>query len=239
MDLILLAAGFATRLEPLTLNQPKHLLPVKKGLFVDPLMRQLFETNKEFNRKVIITNDKYFAQFEKFAQKLNQGYEVYNDGVNSKDNRIGAIGDLLNVIQKAGLNDDLLVIAMDFIFEDFDFGSLIDFFKAKKSSVTVARKEENIEEIKAGSCILFDKKMKITRFEEKPKNPFSNLYGAPYYLIKKDDLKYVKNLPHDLWDNCGQIVKAILKESSIYAFQYDGKYLHMTTINDYNKIKEM
>jgi glucose-1-phosphate thymidylyltransferase len=239
MDLVLLAAGFATRLEPLTLNQPKHLLKVGDGFFVDPLIDQIRKTKDKFNRKVVITNGRYFDKFTEYFKNLNEGYEVYNDGVISKDNRIGAIGDLLNVIEQAELNDDLLVVAMDFIFKDFSFDDLIDFSKHLDSSATVIRQEEDLEEIKAGSCLSIDQNSQVTKFEEKPKKPFSNFYCAPYYLIKKEDLDSIRKLPKDLWDNCGQIVKAILDSSELYAFRNDNEYLHMTTLDDYNRIKAM
>lgn len=233
MDLVLLAAGFATRLEPLTLNQPKHLLPVRGGVFVDLLMNQLEKVDHKFSHKVIITNDKYFDKFSVFADKIDRGYEVINDGVKSKIKRIGAIGDLFSAVDQANLEGDLLILAMDYIFIKFDFDHLLKFINKKNASVTIARRESNINILKAGSCLDFTKDGKVTRFQEKPKTPFSSFFGVPYYFVKKGDLALVRNLPKNLWDNCGQIAKIISDKSSLYAYRCDEEYLHMTTLDDY------
>ena len=239
MDLVFLAAGFATRLEPLTLDQPKHLLPIKNGLFVDRLMDQLKKVDNQFNRKVLITNGRYFDSFNNWKQSNNFEIDILNDGVRSKDEKIGAIGDLLEAIKQADLRDDLLVLAMDFIFVDFDFEKFLDFANEKKSSVIVVRTEEDVEEIKAGSAVEVDEDDLVVRFEEKPKNPFSNLYGVPYYLIKKEDLGKIAQIDKSLWDNCGQIAAKLTQESKLFAYRFDGDYLHMTNLNDYNRIKNL
>jgi len=239
MDLVFLAAGFATRLEPLTINKPKHLLPVRNGKFVDRLMDQISKVEKQFDRKVLITNDRYKDGFLKWQKETPLEIEVFSDGVRTKEEKLGATGDLLYLIKKANLENDMLVLAMDFIFEDFDFKGLIDFVYKKNASVLVVRQESDMDALRAGSCVELDKKQKVTRFEEKPKEPFSDLYGVPYYFIRRKDLSKVKKIPKELWDNCGQIAVQIAKESELFGFKVKGDYFHMTTLADYNRIKEM
>jgi glucose-1-phosphate thymidylyltransferase len=239
VDLLFLSAGFATRLEPLTLNQPKHLLPVKDGLFVDRLIDQLQKVSSLFDKKVLITNDRYFKSFIDWQANTDFKVEILSDGVKQKENKIGAIGDLVEAISQADLKNDLLVIAMDFIFLDFDFKKLIDFVVAHHSSAIVVRKEDEIELLKAGSCVELSRDGQVINFEEKPAVPFSNLYGVPYYFIKKEDLSLIAQIDKNLWDNSGQLASKIASESVLYGYRYDGEYLHMTNIDDYNRIREM
>ncbi|MFH1854842.1 MAG: sugar phosphate nucleotidyltransferase [bacterium] len=237
IDLLLLAAGFATRLEPLTLNQPKHLLETKSGRFVDPLIDQLQKSSLRFSKKVLITNDRYFDRFVSWQKESSFKLDIYKDGVSSKENRIGAVGDLLFAIDRAKIKNNLLVLAMDYIYKDFKFDDFISFARGKNSSAIVIRQESDISQIKAGSCVLVDKDSKVTRFEEKPPEPFSDLYGVPYYFIKKEDLPLLKKIDKKLRDNSGQIASKIYQASNLYAFRSDGEYFHMTTKEDYERIK--
>ncbi len=239
MDLVLLAAGFATRLEPLTLDQPKHLLPLKNGLFIDRLINQLIKAESKFNNKVLITNDNYYSKFKSYFDNCELSVDVYKDGVKNKNTRLGAIGDLLSVIDQAGLDNDLLILAADFIFDKFDFNSFIDDFTNKKSSLTVVRREQNLDEIRAGSNLLLKEDNEVQKFVEKPSEPFSDIYGCPYYLIKKSDLAIIKQMPQEKWDNCGEIVGELVRKSKVYAFCCNEEIFHMTTLNDYNHLKEL
>lgn len=238
MDLILLAAGFATRLEPLTLNQPKHLLPIKNGLFIDRLIDQLKLIEDKFERKILITNDRYFDKFVDWQKGNPFKLELVNDGVREKNQRLGSAGDLIFTLKKAQINNDILVLASDFIFADFDFGKFLKFCQKEKTSVIAVSHENNLNELKSGSCLQM-KGTQVTRFEEKPEVPFSNFYGNPYYFVKKEDLAIIKKLPKELWDNCGQLAAVLSQKSHLKGFIYDGKKLHMTTMADYERIKEL
>jgi len=239
IDLLLLAAGFATRLEPLTLNQPKHLLKTKRGRFVDPLIKQFSKSRLKFSKKVLITNDRYFNKFIAWQKETSLELDIYKDGVSSKENKIGAIGDLLFVIDKAKIKNDLLILAMDYLYKNFAFDDFISFAREKNSSAIVVRQENDINQIKAGSCVMVDKNSKVTRFEEKPQTPFSDLYGVPYYFIKKEDLPLLKKIDKKLHDNSGQIAFKICQASNLYAFRSDGECFHITNKEDYDRIKGM
>lgn len=239
MNLIFLAAGFATRLEPLTLDRPKHLLPLKNGVFIDLLIDQLKSVENQFDRKILVTNERYKQSFSSWQESAKFKVEVFSDGVSKKESRVGAIGDLLNVLDQASADDDLLILASDYILKDFNFEQFLKFAKSKKSSATVAKKEKDKEAIKAGSCLMLGVDDRIVSFAEKPEEPFSDLYGAPYYYVTKNDLKKIREIPRELWDNCGQIVAQLLNDSVIYGFKFDGDDLHMTTLSDYEKIKSI
>lgn len=236
MVLLILAAGFSTRLEPRTLNTPKHLLPIGDRFLIDYFFDSIAETKDIFSRIVLVTNKKYYEQFLKWSKTSGRQVEIISDGVPDKKKKIGAIGDLLFAVKKAKILEDTFVCAPDYILEDFDFKELLEAAKTKNKSFTIAKVENDLNEIKAGSCLLLDDEGKITRFEEKPEKPFSNLYGVPYYYITKSDLPLMEKISFELRDNSGQIVAKLVRDSKIYAFNYDGPVMHMTTEEDYREI---
>jgi len=214
MKIILLCAGFATRLKPISYTTPKHLLKVDGEIVLDRFLRSL---NIE-REKILITNDKYYSQF------LKTGLNVYSDGVLDKADRMGAIGDLIYIIDRLAIQEDILVCAPDHIAEGFDFKKMIG-----DTSSTGVMIENDIEKLKAGSCLKITDEF-ITRFEEKPQNPFSNLYGLPYYFIKRHDLKHLKNIRR--LDNSGEIVKCLVQYSKIRGILSKVKSKHITTKED-------
>lgn len=234
MVLLILAAGFSTRLEPRTLNTPKHLLPIGSKVFIDYFMESIRGMQSEIERSVLVTNQRYYDKFKAWAKGKN--IEVISDGVTDKEHRIGTIGDFLFTIEKSKIKGDVMVCAADFVLEKFDFKKFIDIAKKSKYSFTITKHESDMDEIKAGSCLLLGADNRVTKFEEKPKDPFSDLYGAPYYFVKKEDIKFINKIPEGLRDNCGQIVAELVCDSKIFATRYNGNVMHMTTERDYQEL---
>jgi glucose-1-phosphate thymidylyltransferase len=187
-------------------------------------MDTFFKTmNLDFDEKILITNAKYFEQFKNWA--TDKGVEVYSDGIESKENRLGAVGDLLFIIDKLQIDDDILVCAPDHIC-DFDFN---EFLGDTSASGVAIEKDES--KFKAGSCLTMEDDL-ITRFEEKPEKAFSNLYGLPYYFIKKKDINFMRNVPAAERDNSGQIVKCLVEHTAVRGIMFHGKSVHITSKAD-------
>ena len=133
MICMVLAAGYATRLYPLTENFPKPLLKVKDKTILDWLLDDI-DSAKEISKYVIISNHKFVEHFENWAKnkKLSAPIVVLDDGSTDNDNRLGAVKDIEFAIEKENIDEDLLIIAGDNVL-DFSFGGFINYFKEKKS----------------------------------------------------------------------------------------------------------
>lgn len=238
ITLVILAAGFATRLEPLTLDIPKQLLPVGDEALIDLMFSSLDSIKSMVDRTVLVTNEKHFCQFAEWSKISPWEVEVISDGVSEKENRLGAIGDLIFTLKTKKIDTDVLVVCPDYVLKQFDFATVITQARYRQMSATIAKLEENVDVLKLGSCLSFDKSGKITDFAEKPKKPFSNYYGVPYYFILKNDLKAIFKIKKESYDNAGQIVRELTDASRIIAVEYSGDVIHLTTEGDYKKLLE-
>ena len=116
---IILAAGYATRLYPLTLNQPKSLLKIAEKPMIEHIIEKLKDIN-ELNKIYIVTNNKFFKNFEDWNKNFNfnKDIKIINDLTTSNENRLGAVGDIKFAIEKENIDDDLIVFGGDNLFED-------------------------------------------------------------------------------------------------------------------------
>lgn len=191
MNALILAAGYATRLYPLTLNKAKPLLEVGGK----PIIEWLFDNLApipELQTVYVVTNNKFANDFQKWAtayQGKHRGIpiKVVNDGSTSDDDKLGAIGDINLVLTRENLtNDDLLVVAGDNLFEQ----PLIDFLTAAKSSLATVAVHDvvDLKAMKKYGTVTIDDKGVITSFEEKPKKPKSTLAAVALYYYSREAL---------------------------------------------------
>lgn len=192
MHVLLLAAGYSRRLYPLTENFPKPLLDIGGRPIIEHIIEKLSNL-KDIKNIYIVTNQKYYQHFLNWKKdfKTNFKIEILNDGTLSNEDRLGAIGDINFVIENKKINDDLLILGGDQLF-NFSLNEFVNFFNKNKRDITMVVKERNKEYIKQSSCVTLDKNNKITFFEEKPQNPKSNLISRCIYIYKKDTLKLIK-----------------------------------------------
>src|SRR5262249_21653466 len=195
MKVIILAAGYATRLYPLTLTQPKPLLPVAGKPMIDHVLDNLAPVGG-IDRIYVVTNAKFAGHFQKWAdqyratkQKLN--FTVVNDGSTDDTNKLGAIGDIHYVLTTQKVDDDLIVVAGDNLFSEKleGFGQ---FCREKKAPVLALYDVGNLEEIKKYNAISLDNEGRIKFFEEKPKQPTSTLTGIALYYYPKSSLPLIQ-----------------------------------------------
>ena len=132
MKCLILAAGYATRLYPLTENFPKPLLEVQGKTILDWLLENIDETGC-VDQYVVISNHKFADDFRKWAEGHRLPIIVLDDGTESNETRLGAVCDLLFALQKLQIDDDLLVVAADNILF-FSFQEFVDFAKEKGTS---------------------------------------------------------------------------------------------------------
>lgn len=227
MKLLILAAGYATRLYPLTLTKPKPLLPVAGKPMIEHVLDNLAPI-REIDQVLVVTNAKFAAQFEEWAQayrstKAKLNFTIINDGSTDDSNKLGAIGDINLVMKREKLNDDLIVVAGDNLFSQTieGFG---EFCKKAKAPVLGVYDVGSLEEIKKYCAISIGSDQKITYFEEKPKNPTSTLTGIALYYYPKSVLpmidQYVAegNNP----DQPGRLVQWLYTRTPVYTWRVPG-----------------
>src|SRR5437773_7057855 len=191
MNALILAAGYATRLYPLTLNKAKPLLEVGGKPIIEWVLDNLTAV-PGFGATYIVTNDKFATDFQNWAngyQEQHRGMQIkiINDGSKSDGDKLGAIGDINLVLTRENLtSDDLLVIAGDNLFQQ----PLPEFVsEAKHSQATVAVHDVgNLEAMKKYGTVTVDKNDVITNFEEKPAKPKSTLAAVALYYYSREVL---------------------------------------------------
>jgi len=244
MKVIILAAGYATRLYPLTLTQPKPLLPVAGKPMIEHVLDNLAPIS-DIDRVYVVTNAKFATHFQKWSEeyratKSKFAFTVVNDGSTDDTNKLGAIGDIHYVLQTHAVDDDLIVVAGDNLFSDKldDFGK---FIREKDAPVLALYDVGDLEQIKKYNSISIDGGGRITFFEEKPKNPVSTLTGIGLYYYPKSTLPLIRqyvaegNNP----DQPGRLVQWLYPRTPFYTWRVPGLWYDIgskETLEEANKI---
>ena len=226
MKAIILAAGYATRLYPLTLNKPKCLLTVGGRTILDALCDKL-DALKELDEIIIVTNAKFFGQLEdwKKNKKLKLPIQMLNDGTTSNDNKLGAIGDLRYAVQQGGLDTNILMLASDNLF-DAELSGFISFALSKSDAVSVGLydiKDPSLAAKKFG-VLEIDDASRVVGIEEKPECPRSSLIGMGIYYFPKHLLKWVGEYLSDptAQDAPGYYIRWLQERTTIFGFRFSG-----------------
>ncbi len=192
MNILVLAAGYATRLYPLTLNKAKPLLDVAGKPMVEWVLDNLAPI-PDLGTVYIVTNNKFAADFQAWADGYNQrhakvAFKIVNDGSTSDQDKLGAIGDINLVVKREGLDrDDLIVVAGDNLFSE----SLEEFarFAKGKDAVLATYDVNDLEAIKKYNTLTLDEEGRITAFEEKSQNPTGTITGIALYYFAASTVK--------------------------------------------------
>jgi glucose-1-phosphate thymidylyltransferase len=185
---LILAAGYATRLRPLTDTWAKELLPVGGRPIIDRIVDGI-ATVPDIDEVHVVTNARKAPAFEKWAQ--GRDVTIHDDGTTSNDDRLGAIGDMQFVIDQAAIDDDLLVIAGDNLFE-FRLADLVAFWRDKGEASAVAVRDVGSLELAShyGVVDLADDG-RIRSFVEKPADPQSSLAATATYVYHRDHVRLI------------------------------------------------
>ena len=226
MKVLLLAAGYATRLYPLTLDTPKPLLAVA-GKTVLGYIFDLIEPLKQVDEVLIVTNEKFYQIFENWKQgfKSSKKITIVDDGTSSNETRLGATGDIEFVIEKRNIKDDLLVLAGDNLFKA-DLSVFIDFCVSKRTSITIGLYD--IKDLTLASkygIVSVDKNNKVVDFKEKPANPASTLAAMCLYFFPKERLDIMKRYlgTNNAKDAPGYFLEWLYKRESVFGCVFKDK----------------
>lgn len=225
MKSLILAAGYATRLYPLTKNFPKPLLEVGGISILDRLMADL-DSITDITQHIIVTNDT-FADF--FAEwKKNSRYKkeivIVNDGATSNANRRGAVRDILLIIEELQIAEDLLVLAGDNVV-DFSFVDFIRFAQKKKTSCVACYQESSLPVLQKTGVLEIDAAFKVLALHEKPSIPPSQWAAPAFYFFQAADLPLLKRILEtdcDL-DAPGNLIAWLCQKTRVCAWRMTGK----------------
>src|SRR6266571_4183507 len=195
MKVIILAAGYATRLYPLTLTQPKPLLPVAGKPMIEYVLDNLAPIGG-LDHIYVVTNSKFARRFQEWADhyratKAKLDFTIVNDGSTDDTNKLGAIGDLRLVLTRQHVDDDVIVVAGDNLFSEklTDYGRVC---REKKNPVLAVYDVRELEQVKKYNAITIDGDGRIVFFEEKPKTPTSTLTGIALYYYPRSTLPLIE-----------------------------------------------
>ncbi|MBQ2879821.1 MAG: nucleotidyltransferase family protein [Anaerotignum sp.] len=241
MKAIILAAGYATRLYPLTLNMPKALLPIGGKPIIDHIVAQM-DTVEDLDEIYVVSNDKFAGHFEEWAKtaKSRVPITVLNDGTTDDSNKRGAIGDIFFVIEEMKINDDLMVIAGDNFFT-YSLKDYVRFFREKDRDCVCVKVWEDESQLSQFGIALLDWAGKVLDIEEKPAKPKSNTVVFAAYLYKKETVpmfrEYLEagNKP----DAPGNFPAWLYRRKEVYAYTFDGECYDIGTPESYREVCEM
>ena len=190
MKCLILAAGYATRLYPLTENFPKPLLPVQDKPILDWLIDDM-DTLGEIDEYVVISNHKFAHHFDDWAKTKTQKITVVDDGTSSNETRLGAVKDIQYAIDKLSLDDDMLVIAGDNLL-DFSLTEFIKYAKAKNTSCIMRYYEPSEQKLLKCGVVTIDENDAILEMTEKSPTPATHWCCPPFSSYTKEDAKLVQ-----------------------------------------------
>lgn len=238
MKAIILAAGYGTRLYPLTEVYAKPLLPVAGKPVLEYLLDKIKPLEK-IDRIYVVANNKFFEDFERWSEELGfpKTIELINDGTNSNEERLGAIRDLYFAVEKSSIKEDALVLGGDNIFL-FSFAEFIEFFEHKRADSITVHELNELEKLRRTGVVEVDENSRVIGFEEKPDKPKSNLAAPPCYIFTCQTLndigRYLSegNNP----DAPGNFIRWLYREKEVYAFKFSEERYDIGNFQSYQRV---
>lgn len=227
MKAIILAAGYATRLYPLTIDTPKQLIQIGNKLMIEHIINKLEEI-KELKEIYIVTNAKFYSKFIEWKQNYNcsKPIIIHNDGTTSNEDRLGAVGDINFVIKAEKIKDDLFIIAGDNLFE-LNLNEIVHEFKKHGKSIVAARDLGDKSKLaKRFGVIVNDSKNNIIDFEEKPALPKTSLASTMIYLLNKESVNIISKIYDSgkMFDNGGDLIHELVNSIGVKCFIFNSAW---------------
>lgn len=236
MDVIILAAGYATRLYPLTENTPKPLLNVAGKPIIEHIIKKL-EQIDSIKKVYIVTNNKFDRHFREWLKNFDAAkpVEVVNDGSTSNEDRLGALGDVHHVIETKNIDSDFMVVAGDNLF-DLHLGDAANLFRKKQANLIILHDVKDPELAKHYGIVEVENNI-VVNFEEKPINPKSTLASTGIYLFPRKTLNLIKkyisqgNNP----DKTGNFIEWLHKRDKVFSYVTGKKWYDIGSLEQLEK----
>ena len=246
MKCLILAAGYATRLYPLTENFPKPLLKVGEKTILDWLIddiasgstRSAGDAQSEVDQFIVISNHKFAHHFEAWADGRPQ-ITVLDDGTDSNESRLGAVRDIQYAIDRLHLDDDLLVIARDNVL-DFSLRKFVDYAREKGTSCTLRYYESELRILQKSGISELGEDDVLLSLEEKPREPKSNWCTPPFYFYVKEDAARIREA---IADGCGvdapgSLVSWMCEHTLVHSMEMPGKRYDIGDLRSYENVQK-
>lgn len=237
MKCLILAAGYATRLYPLTENFPKPLLTVGDKTILDWLIDDI-DTANQVDEYIVISNHKFANHFHIWARTKKQRITVVDDGTVTNETRLGAVKDIQYAIDLLKLDDDMLVIAGDNVL-DFSLTRFIDYTNKKQTSCVMRYYEPDDNKLIKSGVVTIDKDDRILVMTEKSPTPATHWCCPPFYYYTKEDAKLVqKGIDGGCGtDAPGSYIAWLCTQKPVYAMEMPGKRYDIGNLENYEKVK--
>ena len=238
MKCLILAAGYATRLYPLTENFPKPLLKVQEKTILDWLLDDI-DRSGQIDQYIVISNHKFAGCFREWAEGHRLPVTVLDDGTESNETRLGAVRDIQFAIESLNLEDDLLVIAGDNLL-DFSLKGFIEYQKKKDTTCIMRYWEPDENKLHKTGVAEVDENDRILRMEEKPVQPKSNWCTPPFYIYRASDIPLVKK---GIEEGCGtdapgSFIAWLSGQTTVHAYEMPGKRYDIGNLESYQAVQE-
>jgi len=242
MKALILAAGYATRLYPLTKEYPKPLLLVKDRPIINYIVDKLGKLG-DIDEIIVVTNSKFISHFKKWAKGIHtkKRLSLVDDCTKTNDDKLGAVGDINFTLQKKRIKDDLLVIGGDNLF-DGNLGEFLKFGRKMGSSPVIGVYDLGSKK-EAGKygVTKIDKDNRVVNFQEKPKKPQSTLVAMCLYYFPGASLRFLKEYMDTnsyKSDATGFYIDWLSKNTDVYAFNFSGTWYDIGDRGFYDKAKK-
>ena len=237
MRCLILAAGYATRLYPLTENFPKPLLKVGEKTILDWLIDDI-DTANAVDEYIVISNHKYAAHFENWARTKKQRITVVDDGTSTNETRLGAVKDIQFSIDKLGIDDDMLVIAGDNVL-DFSLTEFMAYAREKNTSCIMRYYEPDEKKLLKCGVVTVDENDKILNMTEKSPTPETHWCCPPFYYYTREDARLVQR---GIDSGCGtdapgSYIAWLCRQTTVHAMEMPGKRYDIGNLESYERVK--
>lgn len=238
MKCLILAAGYATRLYPLTENFPKPLLQVQGKAILDWLIEDM-EASQQIDEYIVVSNHKFAHRFDIWAAQKKEKITVVDDGTDSNEARLGAVRDIRFAIEKLQIQDDLLVMAGDNLL-DFSLVEFIRYAQEKKAPCTLRYFEPNHQKLLKSGIVYVDEQDRITKMTEKAPAPQSNWVSVAFYYYPQ---AVVSQIGRALSQGCGadapgSFLKWVAERTESYAMEMPGKRYDIGDLASYERVQK-
>lgn len=235
MKCLILAAGYATRLYPLTENFPKPLLDVAGKPILDWLIDDMAQTGlvEEF---IIISNHKFASIFEEWSRGR---YTVLDDGTLSNETRLGAVKDIQFAIDALKLDDDLLVMAGDNLL-DFSLEGFIRYAREKQATCVMRYYEAEEARLHKTGVAQLDAQDRILSMEEKPAHPKSHWCIPAFYYYRREDVRLIRKAIEGGCgtDAPGSFIAWLCGQTEVFAWEMPGRRYDIGNLQSYEEVKK-
>ena len=237
MKCLVLAAGYATRLYPLTENFPKPLLKVGDKTILDWLLEDIASSGT-VDGYVVISNHKFAHHFDAWAKGHVLPITVVDDGTGTNETRLGAVCDIQFAIDQLGLDDDLLIIAGDNVL-DFSLTAFLRYAQEKQTSCVMRYYEADEKRLKKSGVAELGDGDRLLSLAEKPEEPKSHWCTPPFYFYKKEDAARIKEA---IADGCGtdapgSLVAWMCRRSPMHSMEMPGRRYDIGNLESYEQVQ--